>query len=287
VNESEVWSPPAGAAVHVPDATAMAAALSRTTDLAIVAHPDDLELSMPSVVLACRDDPGRHLTGVICTDGAGSVLPDGVTSAEALVAMRADEQRAAADLGGLGALVLLGLPSGAVRAQTGEPNRARFITSLAELVRACRPVTIHTHNPADAHDTHVAVVTAVITAVRLLPVEERPATLLGWAGWRDLDWLPGDVRVTGDLTGHEEAAMALAACHASQLGPKRYDLGAQGRRRANATFAEARQRDAATEVSLAMDLGATLAEGTDPAEAVLGAIDRFRAEVAGALRQWW
>jgi LmbE family N-acetylglucosaminyl deacetylase len=281
-----VWSPPPGALVHVPDGTAPAAVLARTTDLAVVAHPDDLELALPGVILACRADPERSFTGVICTDGAGSVRPEGMDPRD-LVAVRAAEQRAAADMGAMGAVVLLGLASSTVGAPAGDPQRDAFVSTLLEVAEACEPTTVHTHNPADAHRTHVVVATATIDALRRLPVHQRPARVVGWEGWRDLDWLPADLRITDDLTGQEYEALDLARCHASQLAAKRYDLAAQGRRRANATFAEARRADEAGELAVAIDLSAVLDDDSEPAAVVLDAIDQFRRDVSEGLGRWW
>ena len=277
-----------GAQVYVPDGAAAADALGRTTDLGIVAHPDDVELSIAGPVLACRADPKRWFTAVVCTDGAGSVRPADMAHLDdaAFADVRAAEQRAAADAGGLSAVVMLGLPSTAVCA-TGGVDRDRFVQALAGLASAARAEAVHTHNPADAHRTHVAVVTAVVSALRSLPTDARPTSLAGWEGWRDLDWLHPDAKVTADLTGHSDQAIALARHHASQMGLKRYDLAAQGRRRANATFGDPAAADTASEVAVAMDLTAMLDPAVDPATVVLAAIDRFGNDVAAMLHRWW
>ena len=292
-----------GMQVYVPDGMAVADALARTTDLGVVAHPDDVELAMPGPVLACRDNPQRWFTAVVCTDGAGSVRPPDMVDDDeaAFVAVRAAEQRAAADAGGLSAVIMLGLPSAAVCAPdargatdaTGAPDgtnaadRTDFVHTLAHIAAAAGAVTVHTHNLADAHRTHVAVATAVVSALRSLGPESGVEQLLGWEGWRDLDWLHPDAKVTADLTGHGEHAVALARHHASQMGLKRYDLAAQGRRRANATFGDPTTADTASEVAVAMDLTAMLDPATDPAAVVLAAIDHFRNDVAGMLHRWW
>ncbi len=277
-----------GTQVYVPDGAAVADALGRTTDLGVVAHPDDVELSIAGPVLACRNDPKRWFTAVVCTDGAGSVRPADMAHLNdaAFAEVRAAEQRAAADAGGLSAVVMLGLPSAAVCAPGGV-DRDRFVQALAGIASAARAEAVHTHNPADAHRTHVAVVTAVVSALRSLPTDARPTSLAGWEGWRDLDWLPPDARVTADLTGLGDEATALARHHASQMGPKRYDLAARGRRQANATFGDPTTADTATEMAVAMDLTGLLTDGVDPSDLVLAAIDRFRCDVAGMLGRWW
>jgi len=202
------------------------------------------------------------------------------------VAVRAAEQRAAADAAGLSAVVMLGLPSATVCA-INDSERQRFVDALGLIADAAGASVVHTHNPADAHRTHVAVATAVVMALRTLAATSRPAQLLGWEGWRDLDWLAPNATVTADLTGLGDDAAALARHHASQMGPKRYDLAAQGRRRANATFRSQVVADAATEVAVAMDLTATMDDNIDPTEVVVAAIDAFRSDVAGTLRLWW
>ena len=267
---------------HVPDAAPAARALARTTALVIGAHPDDAELLAPGVIAACRDDSQRWCTTVVCTDGSGSVAPpdEPELTGAALAARRAQEQREAARLGGCSATVLLGHASADLRAPAGA---RRLRAELAELAERTRPDLVVTHDPTDRHPTHVAVAAAVIDALRSLPAATRPARLVGSEGWRPLGWLPEADAVPLDVTGHEALAAALLGAHASQLGAKRYDLAAAGRRRSNATFADPRAADEATEVVLAMDLTATLDDDVDPVEAVAAIIDRFRRSSIDAL----
>lgn len=272
-----------GATAHVPDGAPLTEALARTTDLGVVAHPDDLELAMPGPILACAADPGRWFTGIVCTDGAGAPRPAAGATPSDLVARRADEQRRAAGLGGYSAVFLLGRSSEQARG----PGRAELVTALEFLLRAAGAARVLTHNPLDRHPTHVAVATSVIDAARALPPDRRPGQLLGCEAWRDLDWLDANERVELPVTGAEDAALELARCFGSQLEAKRYDLAAQGRRRANATFARRDAADSQTEVSLAVDLTGALDESADPTAFVLGLVDRFRSDAAAALEANW
>lgn len=274
--------------VFVPDGTEPAAALARTTDLGIGAHPDDLELDLLPAIAHCIDDPERWFTGVVCTDGAGAVRGGrfaGLADAE-LGVVRRTEQEAAAQLGRYGAMVQLGHPSAAVRSDAGH---AALVDELAELVAATSPAHVYTHNLADKHETHVAVAAAVVLAVRSLPAEQRPWRLVGCEGWRDLDWLPDGEKVVLDVSAHAALGDQLASVFASQLeGAKRYDLAAAGRRRANATFQAPRAPDEASQVVVAMDLGPLVHNvDIDPVRYVTAAIDRFRDEVERELRRWW
>ena len=273
--------------VHVPDGLAPDVALARTTDLGIGAHPDDLELDLLPGVVHCVDDPDRWFTGVVCTDGAGSVRVGRfatMTDAE-LVAERWAEQARAADLGGYGAVVGLGHTSAHVRGAGHE----ELVDQLAELLLATRPLHVYTHNLADKHETHVAVAVAAVHAARRLDPADRPFRLVGCEGWRDLDWLPDGEKVLLDVSGFEGLADDLAAVFASQIdGAKRYDLAAAGRRRANATMQAPRALDQASQVVVAMDLSPLVHNpDIDPMRYVLAAVDRFRAEVERDLGRWF
>lgn len=193
---------------------------------------------------------------------------------------RAEEQRAAAAVGGYDALVQLGLPTAVVR----DPTDPTVVDALVDVLERTRPATLYTHDPTDPHDTHVAVFCAVVAALRRCDPAARPRQLLACEVWRGLDWTTGDDRIVADCSGDEELADALIRAHASQLaGTARFDLAAAGRRRAHAVFAA--PGAGATAVSLALDCTPLVTDPTlDPVHFVTGAVERFRDEVAGRLR---
>ena len=60
------------ATFFVPDGADKALSLSRTTDLCITAHQDDVEFWAFGAISACLKDESRYFTGVTVADGAGS-----------------------------------------------------------------------------------------------------------------------------------------------------------------------------------------------------------------------
>ncbi len=279
---------PPGADVHVPDGAPVDDALSRTTDLGVVAHADDLELLALPGIGACRGRDDRWFSGVVCTDGAASVRAGrfaALTSQE-LAEIRAREQRRAAEVGGYSVVIQLGRPSGVVRHPGGHEQ---LTADLAHLLEVMRPVNVYTHDLADRHSTHVAVAAALIMACRRLPVDQRPTRVVGCEGWRNLDWLPEDQKVLLDATPHAELGRRLVAVFESQLaGGKRYDLAAEGRRRSNATFRDPRRPDRAGQLTVAMDLTPLVRnDDIDPVRYVTAPIDRMRSDVWTQLCQWF
>jgi len=275
---------PAAADVFVPDGGPVEQALARVTHLGIGAHQDDLEFMAFHGITECFGQTDRWFGGVTCTDGAGSARSGkyaGLADAE-MARLRQSEQRLAAEVGGYGAMIQLGYTSAEAKDRSDE----RLRNDLRGILEVAKPEVVYTHNLADKHPTHIAVVIAVIDAVRALPRERRPRRLIGCEGWRDLDWLPDDEKVVMDVSGHEALAAKLSACFASQIeGGKRYDLAVAGRRAANATFADPHAIDETTLVIYGMDLTPLIVdEARVPTDYIDALIGRFGSEVQAALR---
>jgi len=270
------------AQLFIPDSTAEAEALVRTTHMGIGAHQDDLEFMAYHGIVACYDKADRWFTGVTFTNGAGSSRT-GVFAEhtdEQMQDVRRDEQNEAATIGRYAAQFQLDFPSSPMK----DPAHGAPQADLEQILRATKPEVIYTHNPADKHPTHLAVTASVIKALRALPAECHPNQLLGCEVWRDLDWLSDSEKVPLDVSTNLELATTLAGLFASQIaGGKRYDLAVEGRRRANATFFDSHSIDEASHLAFAIDLTPLLADPTlDPVEFTLGHIDRFRTSVQEA-----
>ena len=271
----------------VPDGQPLEAALARVTHLGIGAHQDDLEFMAFHGIVTCYDNGFEWFGGVTCTNGAGSARTGAYadfTDAQ-IMALRRKEQHRAATLGHYAAMIQLDYPSAAVKDAVKNSGDSRLREDLKALIAAANPRVVYTHNPADKHDTHVAVAVHVIQAIRELPPHNRPEAVHGCEVWRDLDWLPDTEKVVHDVSGHESLAAELGGVFGSQIGGgKRYDLAVMGRRRANATFLESHSVDRSDAVSFAMDLTPMVRDDKlDIAGYVAGYIDRFKADVAARL----
>ncbi len=261
-------------------------ALQRTTHLGVGAHQDDLEIAAIAGILECFRTPNRAFTGVVVTDGSGSARSSYYAdlSDEDMRLVRRREQKKAAHVGEYAALCLLDYDSSAVK----NAEETRVIGDLTRVLELARPRIVYTHNLCDKHDTHVAVALRTISAIRALPVEIRPSQVIGCEVWRDLDWLPDDLKVEMDVTPRDNLSSALLGVFDSQIsGGKRYDLGSLGRRRAHATFSESHEIDRAEGVVLGMDL-TSLVTGpeVDPIEFVEGLVSHFAADVRRRIRQF-
>ena len=271
--------------VFIPDGQPADAALARITHLGIGAHQDDLEFMAFHGIEACFHSEADWFGGVTCTNGSGSARIGAYEkfSDEEMMAVRRDEQRQAAILGRYAAMLQLDYPSKIVK----DPADPRLRDDLAAILAAARPRVVYTHNPADKHDTHIAVVVPVIQAIRTLPRELRPEAVHGCEVWRNLDWLPDAEKIVHDVSGHDNLAAALNGVFDSQIaGGKRYDLAVLGRRRANATFFESHGVDHSDALAFAMDLTPLAHDDTlDVVEYVTGFIDRFKTDVTAKLHQ--
>ena len=271
--------------IFIPDGLPADAALARITHLGIGAHQDDLEFMAFHGIEACFHSDTDWFGGVTCTNGSGSARTGAYArfTDEEMMSVRRDEQRQAAILGRYAAMLQLDYPSGIVK----DPADPRLKDDLKVILSAARPRIVYTHNPADKHDTHIAVVIPVIQAIRELPRDQRPQAVHGCEVWRNLDWMPDAEKTVHDVSGHDNLAAALNGVFDSQIaGGKRYDLAVIGRRRANSTFFESHGVDSSDALAFAMDLTPLILDDTlDIVAYVTGFIDRFKADVAAKLRQ--
>ena len=275
------------AVLFIPDGAEERAALERTTHMAISAHQDDIELMAYFPISTCFGKKDEWFCGVVTTDGAGSPrngLYADYTD-EDMKEIRIVEQKKAAYVGEYGSQFLLGYPS----KQAKDPDDEAIIEEYVRILRAAQPKYLYTHNLADKHDTHLGVAAKVVAAVRRLNRSERPEKFYGCEVWRDLDWMPDEEKVYFDVSGHPNIAMSLVGVFDSQiLGGKRYDLAAEGRRIANATYSASHACDVSTGMSYAMDLTPLAEDDTLSVEAyVTGYIRRFMDSVSEKIRHFY
>jgi LmbE family N-acetylglucosaminyl deacetylase len=275
------------ASVFVPDGLDVQAAFRRVTHLGIGAHQDDLEIMAFHGIETCFTSRELWFGAVTCTDGAGSPRAGAYAafSDGEMAALRRREQEKAALLGNYGALVQLNYTSAEVK----DVGTGRLKSDLIKVLRAARPEVVYTHNPADKHDTHLAVAFTVLAALRELAPEERPTTVYGCEVWRGLDWMDDADKVPLDVSCRETLSTALIGVYDSQVeGGKRYDLATLGRRRANASYFQSHQTDEAEQLWFAMDLTPlVLDDSLDVGRFVLGHVDKFRKSVEEKIKRYW
>jgi LmbE family N-acetylglucosaminyl deacetylase len=268
----------------VPDGLAPDAALARTTHLCIAAHQDDIEIMAYHGIAQCFAQKDKWFTGVVVTNGAGSPRTGiyGKYTDDEMQRVRVVEQRKAAFVGEYACQIQLDFTSSQVK----NPQEPGVVEDLEKILRAAKPEILYVHNPADKHDTHVAVVLRCIRALQALRDEARPKKVYGCEVWRDLDWLPDEDKQALPVSARSNIAAALVGVFDSQVtGGKRYDLATSGRRLAEATYFASHGTDKETALTFAMDL-TPLVEDPDLAvsDHVLRFVDRFRADVEKRMR---
>ncbi len=276
-----------GADIVVPAGTPTAEeALKSVSHLCVGAHQDDIEIMAQSGISDCLGIPGRAFGGVVVTNGAGS--PRTGTYAkytdQQMLEVRREEQREAARLGRYAIQIQLNHPSSKVK----QPRHSEVVGDLTAIFAGCRPEILYLHNPADKHDTHIAVLYRCLEAIKALPPSQRPRRVLGCEVWRDLDWLPDNEKVALDSGRDPELALKLLAVFDSQVsGGKRYDLAAMGRRAANATFHTSHATDNVAGITWAIDLTPVTRDGGPSlAEFTSGIVGRFADDVGARLKTW-
>lgn len=273
--------------IFTPDGGDPDTALASVTHLCVAAHQDDIEILAYDGICDCLEQPAtRAFGGVVVTDGAGAPRAGMYSTFDdtRMRTIRCEEQRAAARLGHYAIQIQLAHPSADVKT-AGHPGVA---ADLAAIFSGCSPEVVYLHQPADKHDTHVALFLRSLEALRSLPPARRPRRVLGAEVWRDLDWLIDADKVGLDSGRRPELAAALLRVFDSQIsGGKRYDLAALGRRLAHATFHTSHATDKLQGITWAMDLTPLVADPTrDIADFTLAHIDRLRADVASRLERF-
>ena len=261
-------------------------ALARVTHLCLGAHQDDIEIMAHAGISDCLETPGKAFGGVVVTNGAGSPRtgPYAHLTDEQMQGVRRDEQRKAAVIGGYAIQLQLAHPSSVVKT----PGHAGVAADLAAIFGGCRPEVVYLHNPADKHDTHVAVLLRCLEAIRALPADRRPRRVLGCEVWRDLDWMVDTDKVALDAGRFPDLALELLKVFDSQVtGGKRYDLATMGRRSAHATYHTSHATDKVTGITWAMELTPLVADPTLSVEAfALGYLKRLQDDVQGRIRRF-
>jgi LmbE family N-acetylglucosaminyl deacetylase len=270
--------------IFVPDSATPDAALARTTHICIAAHQDDIEIMAYHGIAECFGQSGKGFTGIVVTNGAGSPRTGiyGQFTDEDMQKVRIQEQRKAAYIGEYSCQIQLGFTSSEVK----NAKETAVVEDIAAILRLAQPQYVYLHNPADKHDTHVAVLMRSIAALRQVCDEIRPEKVYGCEVWRDLDWLPDDVKQVLPASARPNMAAALVGVFDSQVsGGKRYDLATSGRRLAHATYYASHGTDQESAINFAMDLTPLIADPTLPvADYVLRLVDLFRADVEKRVR---
>ncbi len=272
--------------IFIPGPTPEKEALKRTTTLCFGAHQDDIEIMAYSHIARCFGKEDEWFTGVVVTDGAGSPRT-GIyenLSDDEMKNTRAKEQEKAALIGRYSAQFLLSYPSSAVK----NPDNKKVSEDIKRIIEECKPETVLTHNPADKHDTHVAVALRTIEAVRMLNPSERPEKIYAMEVWRGLDWLCDKDKTVFDTSDYPNLAAALLGVFDSQItGGKRYDLAALGRRAANATFFESHFVDDTDSMAYSLDITKLCEDESMSCEKFISDhIENFKSEVVSKIRRF-
>lgn len=271
--------------IFIPDGSSPEKALSRTTHLAIGAHPDDIEIMAYEGIVNCYQKDDQWFTSVTVTNG--STAPRDFLYAnytnEQMIQTRRLEQRNAGLVGQYSAVIQLGYHSAEVR---DNPDNT-VVADIVEILSNAHPRIVYTHNLADKHDTHISVTLKTIEALRSLPVDQQPQAVYGCEVWRDLDWLIDIDKVIMDVSAHPNLASALVALFDSQnSGSKRYDIASIGRRTANAIYQESHGTGGASMLSFAMNLTPLIQnQHLDPGQYATELIEHFKQDVVARINK--
>lgn len=204
-------------------------------------------------ILTCFRKTDKWFSGVVVTDGRSSPRSGVYAGMEddAMMRVRYQEQKLAADIGQYSAQIMLGYPSRVVK----DASNPMVVEDLVKILTFTKPMVVYTHNLTDNHPTHIAIVLRTIEALRQVKTNAKPLKVYGCEAWRDLDWLPDRLKICFDCSVKLNLQAALLGVFDSQIsGGKRYDLAAMGRRVAHATFFQSHTTDKTSHLSFGMDL---------------------------------
>lgn len=236
---------PAGTAGTVKTGEDSTSNLELVTDvperaMVIFAHPDDAEIGSGATA-AKWAAAGCELTYVQCTSGSSGSNDPAMTS-EAIIPIRAAEQKAAADTIGVKNIEVLDHSDGWL-----DPDRI-FLEELVRVIRKHRPDVVFTHDPERYsgfnHSDHRAV--GITTKDAIYPYARDhlhfPDQILkeGLEPWKVKDlfmWGTDQPNVIVDVTLSLETKVEALFKHASQVGGLATNTDVATRLRTRATEA--------------------------------------------------
>ena len=196
--------------------------------LVIVSHPDDAEFGAAATI-ARLTSSGARVDYVVTTDG-GKGTEDPAVTPEQLSATRTREQRAAADILGVGEIVHLGYPDGYL---TPSLELRRDITRQIRRVRPQLVITQNPqrrldHNPYIGHPDHLATGEATLAAIYPAARDHLNFPEL-WTDEGLEPWKVRQVLLTGveepnlwlDVADTFETGLRAILAHESQVEPKK------------------------------------------------------------------
>ncbi|MCL1944197.1 MAG: PIG-L family deacetylase [Firmicutes bacterium] len=253
-----------------------------TTDLVIAAHFDDVEFMSYSVITNCMQNPNKGMGAVVITDGGGS--PRGGKYAnitdEQMIELRIEEQKNAAKLGQYSDMIMLMQSSKLVKECSQD-----IVQQVAKTIIDIGPQVLYTHNIFDKHPTHQATFKIVISALKSLPMHQRPKQLIGCEVWRALDWINDVDKIPMDTSFDHDFARKLFGMFESQIiGGKNYGNAVIGRFVANATFYQTHSVDEYESLSYGLDMTALIDDrNLTMTQLATQHLDNFRDDVLGVL----
>jgi N-acetylglucosamine malate deacetylase 1 len=175
--------------------------------LAIMAHPDDVELTAGGTLLAAAA-AGRRI-GIVDLTG-------GETGSAGSRELRAEEAREAAAVLGLHARECLGLPD------AGLENSPAMRAAVAQVIRRYRPQVVITHARQGRHPDHTVTAQLVRDACFVAGLKNvapglpafRPRKIVHAISFREDPVFPSFVV---DISDHLERKLAAIACYGSQF----------------------------------------------------------------------